>query len=329
MNNHYMERKTIKYSLSIDSLFREDYNNTVSTDFIYTLPEPINKVTSMKLTAIEFFNSMYTFSSQNNSNSFIITLYNCPTPSDIIDEGYDSYGPILTNVVVIPEGNYRADLLLITINNIFSNMRNGLEYICFDINEIDTKCVFRTKLIGDDNRDLYLNDSLPPNFYFTVDFRGQDRSESALYNNAGWTLGFRNSFYTVMHNTPAVTILDAVPFKTNTYNWFLKSESSYGSTVQNYIFLELDDFNGNFTSNVYLSKNDNESYLQNNILDRISVTSGMNSVITMNDQHRVPREYFSPVRLETLHIRLIDKYGNTVNFNGNDFSLSLEIEQLY
>lgn len=326
MNNYYTERKTIKYSLSIDSLFREDYNNTISTDFVYTLPEPINKVTSMKLTAIEFLNSIYTFSSQNNSNRFIITLYNCPTPSDIVDY---SYGPVLTNMIVIPEGNYRSDLLLTTINNIFSNTRNGLEYLYFDINEIDTKCIFRTKLVGDDGRDLYLNDSLPPDFYFTVDFRGVGRSTSTLYNNAGWTLGFRTPFYTVMHDTPAVTIYDAVTFKTNTYNWFLKSESSYGSTVQNYIFLEVNDFNSNFTSNIYLSKSNNDSYLQNNILDRISMTSGMNTIIIMSDQTRLPREYFSPVRLETLHIRLVDKYGNTVNFNGNDISLSLEIEQLY
>ena len=146
MNNYYIERKTIKYSLSIDSLFRENYNSTVSTDFVYTLPEPINKVTSMKLTGIEFFNSIYTFSSQNSNNSFTITLYNCPTPSDIVDS---SYGSVLTNIVVIPDGNYRADLLTTTINNIFSNTRNGLEYIYFDINEFDTKCIFRTKLIGD------------------------------------------------------------------------------------------------------------------------------------------------------------------------------------
>ena len=132
-----------------------------------------------------------------------------------------------------------------------------------------------------------------------------------------------------MRDSPVVTINDVVPFKTNTYNWYLKSESSYGSTVQNYIFLEVNDFNSNFTSNIYLSKSNNDFYLQNNILDRISMTSGMNTIITMNDQTRLHREYFSPVRLETLHIRLVDKYGNTVNFNGNDISLSLEIEQLY
>ena len=132
-----------------------------------------------------------------------------------------------------------------------------------------------------------------------------------------------------MHDAPAVTIYDAVPFKTNTYNWFLKSESSYGSTVQNYFFLEVNDSNSNFTSNQYLSGSDSEDYLQNNILDRITLTSGMNTIITLNEQSRLSREYFSPVRLDTLCIRLIDKYGNTLNLNGNDFSLALEIEQLY
>jgi len=324
---NYTRHQTIKSVLSIDSLFREDYSNTSSADFVYTLPEPINKVTSIKLTSIEFLNSVYTFSSQNNSNKFTITLYNCPTPADITDTSYNN---ILTNVVVIPEGNYRSDLLTTTVNNIFSNMRNGLEYLYFEVNDVDTKSYFRTKQIGDDNRNLYLNSSLPPNFYFTVDFRGQGRSTTTLYYNAGWTLGFRLPFYTVLHDTPsAVTILDTSAFKSYTYNWYLKSESSYGSTVQNYIFLEIDDSNRNFASNQYLSSTDNLGYMQNNVLDRITLTSGMNTIITLNEHTRLSREYFSPVKIEALRVRLIDKYGTVINLNGNDFSFALEIEQFY
>jgi len=319
MNNS--KNKTVKRIVSVDSLFRLDYNNTESTDFVYRLPVPINKVTSIKLTSIEFFNSWYTFSAANQSNVFTITIYNCPTPIDITDITYDS---VLTNTIVIPEGNYRSDIFLSTINNMFSNMRNGLEYLYFEINEVDTKCIFRTKLMGDDPTDLFLNDDLPSDFYFTIDFAIPG---NPIYKTAGWMLGFKNPSYTANRTTTVLT--DSAQFQTKTYNWYLKGESSYGNSMQNYIFLEVDDFNSNSMSNIYISNSFGNGVFTDNILDRITITSGMNTVVTINSDTRLPRYYFSPVKLVSLRIRLIDKYGETVDLNRNDISLVLEIEQLY
>jgi hypothetical protein len=130
-----VDRKITKRVLSIDSLFRNNYYTTKSTDFIYTLPDPINKVTSMKVASIECPNAWYTISSENNSNVFTITIYNCPTPIDKTVQ----YGPILINKIEIPAGNYRSDFLSIAVNNIFSNVRNGLEFLYFDLSEIIIK----------------------------------------------------------------------------------------------------------------------------------------------------------------------------------------------
>jgi acyl-CoA synthetase (AMP-forming)/AMP-acid ligase II len=153
-----------------------------------------------------------------------------------------------------------------------------------------------------------------------------------IYKTAGWMLGFKRPFYTVAKNTIQPTIsLDTAPFKTSTYNWYLESESSYGSSIHNYIFLEIDDFNRNFTANTFYSKTVNDAYLGNNIMGRITVTSGMNTIVTMDGGNLLfkTREYSGPVRLEKLHIRLIDKYGDPINLEGNDFSFMLEVEQLY
>ena len=321
-----IDRKTTTRVLSIDSLFRKNYQTTKSTDFTYTLPDPINKVTSLKIASIEFPNSWYAFSTETGSNSFIITIYNCPTPPDAQEE----YPLIMQSTIVIPDGNYRSDLLSLCINNMFSNMRNGLEYLYFDVNEINTKCIFRMKVYGDDNRNIYLLDSfLHSDFYFTVDFA---MPHKPLYKNAGWMMGFKNSFYTVANNTenPKRSI-DAIPFTESFFTWHLESESSYGSSIQNYIFLEIDDFNRNSTANTFFAKTANDTYLGNNIMGRISVTSGINTVITMDGGNLLfkTREYFGPVRLEKLHIRLIDKFGDPINLEGNDFSFMLEIEQLY
>jgi len=320
-----IDRKTTKRVLSIDSLFRKNYHSTKSTDFTYTLPDPINKVTSLKISSIEFPNSWYIFSTENGSNTFTITIYNCPTPPDV-EYAYDT---ITINPVTIPDGNYRSDLLAQTINNIFSNMRNGLEYLYFDINEINAKCILRMKVMGDDNRNLYLLDPvLNPEFYFTVDFAVPAKP---LYKCAGWMMGFKNSFYTVENSLEPKLIIDQAQYSNSIYNWYLESESSYGSSVQNYIFLEIDDFNRNSTANTFFSKTVNDAYLGNNIMGRITVTSGMNTIVTMDGGNRIfkTREYFGPIRLEKLHIRLIDKYGDPVNLEGNDFSFMLEIEQLY
>jgi hypothetical protein len=177
-----------------------------------------------------------------------------------------------------------------------------------------------------------LSDSLPSNFYFTVDFTVPSLATRPLYKNAGWMMGFKQSFYTIKNNTiDPTTIIDDAQFKQSIYNWYLESESSYGSSVQNYIFLEIDDFNRNSTANTFFSKTVNDAYLGNNIMGRITVTSGMNTIVTMDGGNLLfkTREYFGPIRLEKLHIRLIDKYGDAVNLEGNDFSFMLEIEQLY
>lgn len=323
-----IDRKTTTRVLSIDSLFRKNYQSTKSTDFTYALPDPINKVTSLKISSIEFPNSWYSFSTENNSNSFIIILYNCPTPSDVTEP----YEPIITHTIHIPDGNYRADLLASSINNLFSNIRNGLEYLYFDVNEVNAKCLFRTKLSGDDNRNIYTTDDLTPDFYFTVDFTVPHIPYRPLYKNAGWMMGFKQPFYTIKKNTESPkTISDGAQYKESVYNWYLESESSYGSALQNYIFLEIDDFNRNSTANTFFSKTINDSYLGNNIMGRITVTSGMNTTVTMDggDLLFKTREYFGPIRLEKLHIRLIDKFGDAINLEGNDFSFMLEIEQLY
>jgi hypothetical protein len=321
-----LDRKTTKRVLSIDSLFRKNYQSTKSTDFTYTLPDPINKVTSLKISSIEFPNSWYMFSSETGSNSFIITLYNCPVPDDVPEQ----YPPVIVNTITIPDGNYRSDLLANSINNIFSNKRNGLEYLYFDINEVNAKTTFRTKLQGDDNRNLYIIDpDLNSDFYFTIDF---DVNTKPLYKNAGWMLGFKQPFYTVKNSVYLPKIVsDVAPFKESMYYWFLESEAGYGNAIQNYVFLEIDDFNRNSTANTFFSKTVNDAYLGNNIMGRITVTSGINTIVTMDGGNRLfkTREYFGPIRLEKLHIRLIDKYGDPVNLEGNDFSFMLEIEQLY
>jgi hypothetical protein len=66
-------------------------------------------------------------------------------------------------------------------------------------------------------------------------------------------------------------------------------------------------------------------------MGRISVVSGMNTIITNTASDRVfkKREYFGPIKLEKLNVRLLNRFGEPILMNDNDFSFTLEIEQLY
>ncbi len=321
------ERKVITKHLCIDSLFRKNYVSTLSSNFSYVLSEPINNIISMDVTAIEFPNSWYSFSSADKSNTFIITIYNAPSPADDVTLVYNN---VIEHTIEIPEGNYQSDLLALAINNMFSNIRNGLEYIFFDINEVNTHCIFRTKAADDDTKGIFLDESMPVDFYFTVDFVVPDYPDRPLYRNAGWMLGFRQAFYTASIQLNSVLIQTETEFSLQTFRWYLESESSYGSNVQNYIFLDIDDFNKNFNTNSF-SINSDESALGNNVIGRVSVTSGMNTTVTntANDFVFKKREYFGPIKLERLLIKLVNKLGEPIALNGNDFSFVLEIKQLY
>jgi hypothetical protein len=339
------DRKVITRNLCIDTLFRKNYSKTVSSNYLHTLPDPITNVISMKISAIEFPNAWYHFTSENQSNEFTITIYNAPPGNG----GTVPYDDVITHKIKIPNGNYQSDLFNTAMNNMFENIGNGLEYIFFELSELHTNCIFRTKTTSDIaqgydiannilNSYLYEQTINPDNadpskpFYFTVDFRVESDPNRPLYKNAGWMMGFREPFYEVRYRDGeniASNILDIN--STQYYNWYLRSESSYGSSIQSYLFLDIDDFNKNFSTNTLFANTTNETYLGNNIMGRISIVSGINTIITNTASDRVfkKREYFGPVKLEKLHIRLLNKFGDPVWFNGNDFSFVLEIEQLY
>ena len=325
------ERRIITRHICVDSLFRKNYSSTLSSDFAFVLPQPINNVLSIEVTAMEFPNSWYTFSKEYYSNTFTVSIYNALDPSVAGFPASTTTYPDSIHTIEIPEGNYQSDTLRDAINNIFTNTGGGLEFIYFDINEVNGRCIFRTKTPDDDdNAETYKDANNPVDFYFKIDFTVPEYPNRPLYKNAGWMLGFRNSSYTVSASLNATVINTDTAYEFQSFRWFLESESSYGSGVHNYIFLDLDDFNKNFNTNSFIINSD-ESVLGNNTIGRISVTSGMNTTVTnsANDFVFKKREYFGPVKLERMRIKLVNKLGEPIELNRNDFSFVLEIKELY
>lgn len=311
--------RTITKGLNIDTIFRENMENSSPSDFMFKLNEPINNAVSIKLSAIELPNMWYAFSSHNKSNTFTIHCFNIPP---------DVTGSPATNAtynINIPDGNYLANNFQDMINNLFVNSGGGLKYIHFEVNEYTTNSSFRA-VHGDDGQGVNPYSNGKTDFSFSIDFAVQGQ---LLIKTAGWNLGFRQPSYTVDYNdqySDFVTNNEMVAV----HNAYVASESSFGSSVHQYVFLELVDYKRNSVTDAIVSGLPN-SYLGNDILARITVSSGQNTIVLDNASDLVfkKRCYFGPQNLEKFHVRLLDKYGDVIDLNYNNFSFMLEIEQNY
>lgn len=155
-----------------------------------------------------------------------------------------------------------------------------------------------------------------------------------LYKNAGWALGFYRDVYEV-NNVKAFA--SQTRFDTGgtylplIFNRYVESESSYGSSVTQYFFLELDDYNRNFTSNTIIAETGGGTHLGNNIIARIPMTAPALNInyTSPSDLIFKQRDYFGPVKIEKLHLRLVDRFGDTLDIQNNDYSVAIELTTTY
>jgi hypothetical protein len=153
-----------------------------------------------------------------------------------------------------------------------------------------------------------------------------------LYKNAGWTMGFYNDIYEV--TKPYVVQGRVNPLGTyepTIYGRYVESESSYGSSIVQYYFLEVDDYNRNFTTNTIVAETGNGTNLGNNIIARIPLTTAALNINYLNPSDMIfkQRDYFGPVKIEKIHLRLVDRFGETLDIQNNDYSLAIELTTTY
>ena len=330
-----LSRKTVTKLVCVDTLFRPNRESDPA-NFTFQLSEPINNVVSMKMSSLELPNNWYVFSSKNFSNCFTVNCYNV---RDGIGGLYDELGKRDTSHnIVLPDGNYLSDTFLTTMSNIFNNTGNGLQYIGVNVNEFSANVEFYAGLPDTGlvyPLDPYYHDKDTGiaqfnDFWFEIDFRIPDRPYHPLYKTIGWAMGFRKFQYSVSYSeTGYIRLTDVNPAL---YKTFLASESSFGSTFAHYIFMEVDDFQRNVTANTVISYNGNgDSYMNNNILAKVVISTGQFTNLVDNGSDNVYKErhYYGPVKLEKLHIRLLNRFGDVIDTNHNDFSFTLELEVIY
>jgi len=290
-----LKKRVVKQILNIDTRFRDNYYSTLSSDFIFDIPNKFTKVVSLQVSAIEFPTTYYAVSKQNGNNFFKISL----------DTG-------VSLVIVIPDGNYTPGAIVAYLNNYLSttlillNPSSLFQYIYFALN-LDTSNSGSGQIV------IGLNSTSPSSFNFTLDFQsdvnGNQDLSTPLPLKFGWMMGFRNGKYSNNQNYVSEGITDFV-----------------GSR---YLFLVIDDFNNNVINNFYSAFN--ASMLNKNILARITLQQGSFNIFSQNNLGAIttPRQYFGPVDIQKIRIQLLDEYGRVVNLNNMDFSFCLTLETIY
>jgi len=301
-------RRTIKEVLCLDSVFRDNYYTTFSTDYHLTLPTVIKNVISMELVSMEFPNTYYQISKDLGNNYFWLFWYaGIDVPSvDGIDtnEGAWFY-------ISVPDGNYSVGHHMVkAINTAIGIATQSYKEAANTITNSDPLVIAplffldprtsRTGFAIRSNSDPSGSDPSgnPCKQVIKVAFnrrRGKFTSTvnnhpvkkncipdievgslGGIMTNIGWTLGFRLAEYTNIgsyENLSGITDSHGDYLDNSGCNLIVGSyisEALYDGWGPKYMYLVIDDFNKN--SHNFVIPSYNSSLGKVNILAKLSLS---------------------------------------------------------
>jgi hypothetical protein len=210
--NPFSSRLITTY-LTINSLFRPNYKNSLSTDFMVELPDPIKKVAAYELASFLGLPIFYNVNAATGSNTMIIVIENPPN---------NIGGSYVT--IEIESGVYQPSDINSYFNDLFSSSSNGLQFLKCNYNTLSKKVVFRaysfwldgylTQIINDapvlgggpfdetiidpmDPTALIPNPFYEPLCKFIFDFTTPDVPTKPIYRSLGWLMGFTYCRYEI------------------------------------------------------------------------------------------------------------------------------------
>tara|TARA_B110000285_G_scaffold235582_1_gene318294 strand:- start:1205 stop:2599 length:1395 start_codon:yes stop_codon:yes gene_type:complete len=359
-NINPIKRKTTTQLISIDSLFRNLKLYPQSTDFIVNLPNPIENAINMKLVSAEIPNSFSLYSEERGNNKLTISMK--------VNQIDVSNVPL---VIVIMDGSPSFLTLISYINDILDSQRNAYSFLICGIDNISGKLFFRFKTLKEmntwttvwhdilgvttppDNKPPTPNYVMPgsalttqttypgfasgtdrtqttqhnvwdasmANVTYTIDF---NPGETELIKSLGWAMGFREP-------TSRVGFTDTFERGYIKYHGYIAGNTPYSDAEDDYIFLYIDDFVGNYNDNLSSALGD-DNFFSKSLIARIKISSAFYMVEFIENTGTFlekTRDYFGPVNIKKLHFKLINKFGGLIDLMNSNFSLTLEFEKLY
>ena len=292
-NINPLRKQTRILNLDIDTIFRNNYDTTSSTDFVYSLPVNLKNVLSMRVSSIELPNCVYLITSKNKSNEFTIITYKIGLLGHKTN--------IVRHKIIVPDGIYEISDLIDYFDTIFV-APSQLERV---------KAVHNTITNTIDFKNIAAN----PNIYqFDIDFTIESEPTRAIRLNLGWILGYRKSTY---------------KYETDSVNNEFVPEACVHLFGTPYFYLHVNDYNNNF-SPIYEVMFQESVIGSSHILDKIPNTGEKNIIQTnISDTNRKTRYYYGPVNIQRLEIKFLDRFGRPIDIQKSDFSFTLQLEILY
>ncbi len=224
-----LKRKVYTQTLVLNSVFRQDYRNTQSTDFSLELPYQFKNVLSLKLSSIQLPNVIYCFSKEKMNNLVFLK------------ETGD--GEKREGTIVLPDGNYNITALAETLQKCINEQ--------LDINPprffVDADTAAQKLTIRNIRNTFDMN--------FLKDVNSKD-----FNSTLGWLLGFRKKNY----ECSATYFAEAVYVGTSTDYVFFVLNDFNNSQTQSILAMYSQSYIGdNILAMIPISSN---SVSQNNFL---------------------------------------------------------------
>jgi len=306
-----LKRETIKNTLVINSKFfvnsaTGSTTSNTSTDFSVILKEPYNNVVALKLASMELMNSYYPISDYLKTNRFTIETYKLTISTNVITDFY-------SKEIQISEGSYTAGTIYPVINAILA-ADPSLNMVKTVYNTVKGKIFFLLNPLV-----------LPPagkTYAFNLCFTINDDLSRYVFLNMGWLFGYTKSRYNFL--------TDYVSTATTIQEIGFNPEAPLDFTGTKYFLLEITDYNNNAPAVLKYPAPDKYSFTVKDILAKVPNISSPYSIIFEDSSDRVfkTRNYFGPVKLQKLRIRLLDENGIVVNLNNSTMAITFEVETL-
>lgn len=207
-----IEKRTITRTLSIDTLFRDNYFNSSSSDFIWKLPGSQNKVISLKIASFEMSLNYNQISKRNKTNVMKIKI------SENI------------YTIEIEPGNYSSSQFVAYINDYFNKITNLQSIIC----SVDSTT----------NKTNFTSSSISFDIDFTVENdKYIDNVSKYKPNTLGTFLGFKKGLYSV---NPRQNAISEASYGNGKMNYFFIAIDDYNKNyVSNTMIVSSQQYIGN------------------------------------------------------------------------------------
>jgi hypothetical protein len=301
---------------------RNDYFNTVSSNSTFDLPIRWKRVISISLSSANIPNVMYAFNEETQTNKIYIE-------EDVTG---------LSGVVTLPEGNYTPyavdttfpilsslvgasfpDALTKAINEQILGISDPSLYRFFvDINLSNRKTTIRNTTYSFTMNTIKHQVSICSTYstVFTDNRYDYESDKSTIpiskyFQTLGFLMGYTKILYT----------------EKNSYT----SESIFKNTYSDYLYFSMDDFTGSQTVSNTVGVLGDVGTIDGNILGIIPINSSLFNTTFDNNSNFIykKREYFGPVDISRINIKLLNQKGSLVNLHETDFSFSLQVKTLY